>query len=197
VLSDNEGGMRSAVEHLAAHRHERIGFLGDDQGIWTARERKTAFEAAAASLALRGPLCSRVGPYAPGEVARLLTEWTSGPDPVTAVISGNNRVTLAVLHAMREVGVALSLVGYDDFELADVVDPPVTVVHQDPMVLGERAVQQVFARLAAGAGEPTTVIVPTRLIVRGSGRLLPSVAVVGMPLVQVAFTATAAGETHT
>ncbi len=60
--------------------------------------------------------------------------------------------------------------GYDDFELADVVDPPVTVVHQDPMVLGERAVQQIFARLAAGAGEPTTVIVPTRLIVRGSGR---------------------------
>jgi LacI family transcriptional regulator len=71
---------------------------------------------------------------------------------------------------MREVGVTLSLVGYDDFELADVVDPPVTVVHQDPMVLGERAVQQVFARLASGAGEPTTVIVPTRLIVRGSGR---------------------------
>ena len=91
-------------------------------------------------------------------------------DPVTAIITGNNRVTLAVLHAMREAGVVLSLVGYDDFELADVVDPPVTVVHQDPMVLGERAVQQIFARLAVGAGEPTTVIVPTRLIVRGSGR---------------------------
>jgi LacI family transcriptional regulator len=74
---------------------------------------------------------------------------------------------------MRESGVSVSLVGYDDFELADVVDPPVTVVHQDPMVLGERAVQQVFARLAAGAGEPTTVIVPTRLIVRGSGRPAP------------------------
>lgn len=174
VLSDNEGGMRSAVEHLAAHRHERIGFLGDDQSIWTARERRAAFAAAASSLGLRGPLCSRVGPYAPGEVAELLTGWTSGPDPVTAVISGNNRVTLDVLHAMRDAGVSVSLVGYDDFELADVVDPPVTVVHQDPMVLGERAVQQVFARLAAGAGEPTTVIVPTRLIVRASGRPVPA-----------------------
>ena len=56
VLSDNEGGMRSAVEHLAAHRHERIGFLGDDQSIWTARQRKAGFASAAASLALRGPL---------------------------------------------------------------------------------------------------------------------------------------------
>lgn len=170
VLSDNEGGMRSAVEHLAAHRHERIGFLGDDQSIWTARQRKAGFASAAASLSLRGPLRSRVGPYAAGEVAALLREWTDEPDPVTAIITGNNRVTLAVLHAMREAGVVLSLVGYDDFELADVVDPPVTVVHQDPMVLGERAVQQIFARLAAGAGEPTTVIVPTRLIVRRSGR---------------------------
>jgi LacI family transcriptional regulator len=174
VLSDNQGGMRSAVEHLAAHRHERIGFLGDDRSIWTARERRTAFAAAAASLGLRGPLRSRVGPYGPGEVAELLTEWTSGSDPVTAVITGNNRVTLVVLQAMRESGVTVSLVGYDDFELADIVDPPVTVVHQDPMVLGERAVQQVFARLAAGAGEPTTVIVPTRLIVRGSGRPVPA-----------------------
>jgi LacI family transcriptional regulator len=173
VLSDNAGGMRSAVEHLAAHRHERIAFLGDDRAIWTARERQAAFEGAAASLALRGPLLSRLGPYMEGEVGDLLRAWSRGPDPATAVITGNNRVTVTVLHAMREVGVVLSLVGYDDFELADVVDPPVTVVHQDPLVLGERAVQQVFARLAAGAGEPTTVIVPTRLIVRGSGRPAP------------------------
>jgi LacI family transcriptional regulator len=170
VLSDNEGGMRSAVEHLAAHRHERIGFLGDDQSIWTARERAAAFAAATRALGHREPLRSRIGPYPAGELAALLHEWTAGPDPVTAVITGNNRVTLAILHAMREVGVSLSLVGYDDFELADVLDPPVTVVHQDPLVLGERAVQQIFVRLAAGAGEPTTVVVPTRLIVRGSGR---------------------------
>jgi LacI family transcriptional regulator len=173
VLSDNEGGIRSAVEHLAAHRHERLGFLGDDGAIWTARVRKTAFDSAAASLGLRGPLRSRVGPYTSGEIGGLLREWTSGPDPVTAVVTGNNRVTVAVLHAMREAGLTLALVGYDDFELADLIDPPVTVVHQEPLELGERAVQQVFARLAAGAGEPRTVIVPTRLVVRGSGRSQP------------------------
>ncbi len=170
VLSDNEGGMRSAVEHLAAHRHARIGFLGDDATIWTARQRRAAFGRAATSLALPGPLRCALGPYPSGQVAAYLLEWTSGDDPVTAVVTGNNRVTLAVLSAMRELGLRLGLVGYDDFELADVVDPPVTVVHQDPLVLGERAVQQVFARLAAGSGEPATVVVPTRLVVRASGR---------------------------
>ncbi len=170
VLSDNDGGMRSAVEHLAAHRHVRIGFLGDDTSIWTARRRHEAFCAAAASLGLPGPLHATLGPYAPGQVAAYLAEWTSEPDPVTALVTGNNRVTLEVLSAMRALALPLGLVGYDDFELADVVDPPVTVVHQDPLVLGERAVQQVFARLATGRGEPRTVVVPTRLVVRASSR---------------------------
>lgn len=175
VLSDNEGGMRSAVEHLAAYQHRRIGFLGDQASIWTARRRRAGFERAAGSLGLPGPRRCRLGPYADGEVTTLLREWTGGPDRLTAVITGNNRVTLNVLHAMRDLDVRLALVGYDDFELADLVDPPVTVVHQDPVVLGERAVQQVFIRLATGPGEPTTTVVPTRLIVRGSGRLAPPV----------------------
>ncbi len=170
VLSDNEGGMRSAVEHLAAHRHERIGFVGDDASIWTARRRHAAFCAAAASLGLPGPMRTALGPYASDGLEAYLAEWTAGPTPVTALVTGNNRVTLAVLAAMRRTTRPLSLVGYDDFDLADVLDPPVTVVHQDPLVLGERAVQQVFARLATGLGEPTTVTVPTRLVVRASGR---------------------------
>jgi LacI family transcriptional regulator len=175
VLSDNDGGMRGAVEHLAAHRHERIGFLGDDVTIWTARQRHAAFGRAAAALGLPGLLRCVLGPYPGGRVAALLVEWTSGADPVTALVTGNNGVTLAVLTAMRELGLRLGLVGYDDFELADVVDPPVTVVHQDPLVLGERAVQQVFARLATGPGDPTTVVVPTRLVVRASGRRVTAV----------------------
>ncbi len=173
VLSDNEGGMRSAVEHLAAHRHDRIGFLGDDPSIWTAQRRRDAFCAAVASVGLPGPVRTALGPYPPGRVVALLGEWTSGDQAVTAVVTGNNRVTLDILTALASSPTLrgrLSLVGYDDFDLADVVDPAVTVVHQDPPMLGERAVQQVFARLAAGVGEPTTVVVPTRLVARASGR---------------------------
>jgi LacI family transcriptional regulator len=162
------------VEHLAAHRHERIGFLGDEPSIWTAQRRRAAFCAALESLGLPGPVRTALGPYPPGRVAAHLDAWTTDERPVTAVVTGNNRVTVDLLSALAgspTLRDRLSLVGYDDFDLADVVDPPVTVVHQDPPLLGERAVEQVFARLAAGAGEPTTVVVPTRLVVRASGRL--------------------------
>ena len=94
-------------------------------------------------------------------------------DPVTAIITGNNRVTLAVLHAMREAGNLCRSAGYDRGLRVGRRRRPSgaqAAPSQDPMVLGERAVQQIFARLAVGAGEPTTVIVPTRLIVRGSGK---------------------------
>lgn len=168
VLSDNEGGVRSAVEHLVARRHERLAFLGDDGSVWTSRRRRDAFAAAVRSLDLPAPLRMQVGPYATGELPQILKDWTHGASPVTALITGNNRVTVAALRTMKQQGLSMSVVGYDDFDLADVVEPPVTVVHQDPDALGERAIQQVFARLASARGAPKTIVVPTRLIVRES-----------------------------
>lgn len=170
VLSDNDGGTRSAVEHLAAHRHDRIGFIGDDAAIWTAQRRRTAFVQAHESLGLPGPAITAMGPYSDDEVAKTLRQWGTGRSPVTALVTGNNRVTLAVLRAMRTLGLEFALVGYDDFELADFLEPPVTVIHQDPGALGQHAVQQVFARLDGDATPPRTIVVPTRLIVRGSSR---------------------------
>lgn len=170
VLSDNDGGTRSAVEHLAAHRHQHLGFLGDDAAIWTAQRRHTAFVHSYDSLGLPGRPRTALGPYAEGEVSDILQEWCSGTAPVTAVLTSNNRVTLAVIVAVRTLGLDLVVVGYDDFELAEFLEPPITVVHQDPAALGARAVQQIFARLDGDDAEPRTLVLPTRLIVRGSAR---------------------------
>lgn len=170
VLSDNEGGVRSAVEHLAAHRHDRIGFLGDDAAIWTAQRRCTAFVSSHETLSLPGRPLTRLGPYAEGEIESILRSWCAGATPVTAVITSNNRVTLEVISAIRRAGLDLVVIGYDDFELADFLEPPITCINQDPAALGERAIQQLFARLDGEESEPRTHIIPTRLIVRGSAR---------------------------
>lgn len=170
VLSDNDGGTRSAVDHLAAHRHEHLGFLGDDATIWTTQRRHTAFVESCDSLELPGRPRTAFGPYADGEVSEILRDWCRGPAPVTAVLTSNNRVTLAVIVAIKTLGLDLVVVGYDDFELAAFLEPPVTVVHQDPAALGECAVQQIFARLDGDDAEPRTRVLPTRLIVRSFPR---------------------------
>lgn len=139
-------------------------------GIWTARQRRAAFVEVVSSLGLPGPALVGMGPHRPESVARWLREWRELPEPPTAVRTGNNRVTLGALHAMRISGVRLSLVAYDDIEYAGLVDPPITAIHQDPMARGSLAAQQIFARLVGDESPPATVVVPTRLMVRASSR---------------------------
>jgi len=169
VLSDNFGGIRSAVEHLVAHGHRRIGFLGDSADVWTARQRREGFMTTHRDLRLPGQPLVVMGPHTPETIRAALATWTSGADPVTAIITGNTRVTIPALTSLHEWGTRLSLVAYDDFELSDVVEPSVTVVFQDPAGLGQKAAQQLFARLLGDEGPARTLVLPTRLIVRASG----------------------------
>ena len=65
----------------------------------------------------------------------------------------------------------VALVGFDDFELADLLGT--TVVRADPWRLGEQAAALAFARLDGDDRPPLEITVPTELIVRGSGEVAP------------------------
>jgi LacI family transcriptional regulator len=65
------------------------------------------------------------------------------------------------------------VVGFDDLELADLLDPGLTVVAQDPAAIGRAAAEQLFARLDGDPGPGKHIVVPTRLVMRGSGELPP------------------------
>ncbi len=177
VLSDNGGGIRGAVDHLVAHGHRHLAFLGDSATLWTTRERRAAFVAAHEALGLPGEPRVAAGPYPAAALRDLVEGWSTGSPATTGFVTGNNRVTVAVLHAAHELGLRPALVGYDDFELADLLDPPVTVVHQDPEAMGSRAAQQLFARIAGDDAPPATIVMPTRLVVRESGALPTAAAV--------------------
>ena len=65
------------------------------------------------------------------------------------------------------------MVGFDDFELADLLEPGVTVIAQDPALMGRLAGEQVFRRLDDGSLPTRRIVVPTRLVTRGSGEIRP------------------------
>ncbi|WP_327087566.1 LacI family transcriptional regulator [Nonomuraea sp. NBC_01738] len=162
VLSDNAGGMAAAVRHLHAHGHRRIGYLGDDPAVFTSRERVAGFRAAMAAHGLAVPGHEvRLGAPNPGWAATSLDTVLGGPDPVTALITANNRMTAEVLKLRRDLP---ALVAFDDLELAELLTPGLTVVAQDPEAIGNAAMDL----LAAPAGQPREVRVPVRLIPRGS-----------------------------
>ena len=72
-----------------------------------------------------------------------------------------------------EIGDAPALVGFDDFELADLLDPPVSVVSLDPAELGRAAAELLFARLDGDREPPRRIVLPARLTARGSGETRP------------------------
>ncbi|WP_405737362.1 LacI family transcriptional regulator [Streptomyces sp. NBC_01537] len=180
VLSDNAGGTRDGVAHLIAHGHRRIGFIGDQPHIHTAAERLRGYREAMASagLAVRDAWVSS-GPTSPERVRAELERMLAGPEPITALFAGNNRITVTAVRVLyegdrdRDGPGQVALVGFDDFELADLLRPGVTVVAQDPALLGLTAARLLFQRLDGASGEPARVELPCRLIARGSGEIPP------------------------
>jgi LacI family transcriptional regulator len=176
VVTDNFGGARDAVEHLLGVGHRRIGFLGDRPDVYTAAERLRGFRETLArhgveeeSDLIRHPHFRGVGAY------ETTLELLSGNDPPTALLTSQNLITIAAVRAMHALGLQhrVALVGFDDVLLADAVDPGLTVVAQDPGGLGRRAAELLFERLDGFHGPSRQVVLPTRLIQRGSGELPP------------------------
>ncbi|GAA0480016.1 MULTISPECIES: LacI family DNA-binding transcriptional regulator [Streptomyces] len=175
VLSDSFGGARDAVAHLIAHGHRRIGFIGDQPRIHTAIERLRGYRTAMAEAGL--PVDESwvaLGPTAPERVRTAAEAMLSAPEPVTALFSGNNRVTVTVVRVLAGHPRPVALVGFDDFELADLITPGITVVAQDAALLGRTAATLLFRRLEGTDEPPQQRVIPTRLIPRGSGELPPA-----------------------
>jgi LacI family transcriptional regulator len=175
VLADNVGGTRTGVAHLIGHGHRRIGFIGDGAGIYTANQRQRGYQQAMedAGLPIHGSWVARAKP-SPASVKAGLEQMTTGPEPVTAVFCGNNRTTVFALRETVRASRRIALVGFDDFELADLVDPAVTVVAQNPGEMGRRAAELLFGRLAGTRGPAQYIELGTELIVRGSGEIAPA-----------------------
>ena len=174
VRSGNHDGARAGVAHLIAHGHRRIAFVGDRLRIGTARERLGGYRAAMAEAGL--PVDESwiaLGPTDPGRVRTDTARLLEGPRPVTALFTGNNRVTVTVVRLLAARPRRPALVGFDDFELADLLSPPVTVVTQDPALLGSTAADLLFRRLHGSGQAPRDVVLPTTLVARGSGEIPP------------------------
>jgi LacI family transcriptional regulator len=176
VVSDNVGGARTAVEHLVAAGHRRIAFLGDQPEIFTAAERLRGYREA---LAVQGIQIDAEIIHHPAfratDVDATVRALLDLPAPPTALFTAQNLITLAALRSLHQLRLerSVALVGFDDIPLADVLDPGVTVVAQDPPALGRQAAQLVFSRLDGYDGPSRRIVLPTTLIQRGSGEIPP------------------------
>ena len=176
VLTDNAAGVRRGVRHLVEHGHRRIAYLGDLHKIATAAERHRGYleeladqkiktEATLVRLDLRG---IEKAESAVMDLLRL-------PNPPTALLTGQNLITIGAFRALRRLDLhrRVALIGFDDILLADLLEPGITVIAQDPAAIGRTAAELLFRRLDGDRSPSEHRIVLTRMITRGSGEIPP------------------------
>jgi LacI family transcriptional regulator len=171
ILLDNVGGAAKATEHLLAHGHHRIGVVGDPLSIHTIAERVAGHKQ---TLERSGILVDesliRVGAHDIPSAEAATQDLLELSDPPSAIFATNNRACIGALHALQAMDGHTALVGFDDFELANLLG--VTVVQHDPHEMGRRAAKLLFARLAGDERPPRRIVLPTELIVRGSAEVV-------------------------
>jgi LacI family transcriptional regulator len=175
VVCGNADGARNGVAHLIRGGHRRIGFIGDSPRIYTSMLRHRGYREAMAAAGLKvDDAWVTMAPPTAECVRDALRQMLAGPAPITAVFCGNNRISVA---ALRELGALssrpLAFVGFDDFELADLLSPGITVVAQDVGRLGRVAAELLFRRLAGDRGPAERIEIATQLVPRGSGEIPP------------------------
>ncbi|HET9080597.1 MAG TPA: LacI family DNA-binding transcriptional regulator [Trebonia sp.] len=182
VVSGNRLGAVAAVDHLLSFGHQRIAYLGDSPAVATAAQRFDGYRHALDRAGLPvDPLIVRHDLRSIEAATRAAIEVLSRPGAATALFASQNLVTIGAVKALRQLGLQdrIALVGFDDFLLADVLLPGTTVITQDAAQLGRLAAELLFERLDGDNSPSRTHVVPTGIIVRGSGeiRCPPSMAV--------------------
>jgi LacI family transcriptional regulator len=180
VLSDNMIGARRGVEKLIELGHRRIAFVGGTATLVTAQQRYQGFfdAMARAGIGVDSTLV-HLDASSAEKSAAIVRSLVAREDRPSAIFSAQNMITIGAVRALREFDLQhrIALIGFDDFTLADLLDPGVAVVAQDPRTIGQRAAELLFSMMADPASARTSladVIVPTTLIMRPSGEIRPA-----------------------
>ena len=174
VTVDNLAGAVAGVSHLLRQGHTRVAFLGDLARIETAAARLEGYRRACRDAGLELDPRLEVSDLRSSQAAHdALARMLDLDEPPTAVFAARNALTIGAVSALRERGLTrtLALVGFDDFPLADILDPALTVVRQNVHQIGAEVTQALFARLDGDDSPPRHVVVQPTLVVRGSGEV--------------------------
>jgi LacI family transcriptional regulator len=172
LLVQNKRGAEQGTEHLIELGHKRILFVGLARALYTMRMRVEGYKRAMNSARLTQQICTVSDALA--DMLSALQPILAASDPPTAIFCANNLTTRHVLHCLNSLGMhppsPIALVGFDDFETADLMRPGITVVRQPVESMGRLAGDLLFSRLGKGGGSGPSkrIVLPVELVIRGS-----------------------------
>ncbi len=181
---DDEVASYELTRHLLGMGHRRFGFVKGLAGHLSAEQRYSGFLRALSEAGVgeetvvtaRGNFTFRSG-------VELTPGLLQGAKPPTALICANDDMAVGALFSIHKMGMNvpsdLSLVGFDDTPVSEIIWPPLTTVHQPLKAMGYRAVEIIIERIKNGGVAPAArfEIIPHRVVIRESSAVPQTVAV--------------------
>lgn len=173
VDADNVGGARAAVAHLTRGGRKAIATITGPPEMYAARCRLRGYREALADAGLdEVPSLVAQGDFTEASGRRAMAGLIDRHPEVDAVFAASDTMAAGALTALREAGRRVpqdvAVVGFDDFELAEQTEPPLTTVRQPMEEIGRTMVRLLLEQLDQPQVAWSHVLLRTRLVVRAS-----------------------------
>ena len=177
IKLDNRGAVLEATAHLTALGHRRIGLVNVPRSITPGEERYYGYldGLRAAGIAVTGELIRESG-FGIDDAYHATKELLRVSPPPTAILAMSELTTVGVLRACRRQGLAvpddISVIGFDEFAQADLLDPPLTTIEQPIDEYSEMAARALSKIIAGEYSGPRITSLRARLNLRKSCRMV-------------------------
>jgi LacI family transcriptional regulator len=155
VVTNNFAASRLAVQHLIEHGRKNVACLTGESGLFTIRERMRGYRAAIDRAGLRQIVETTIQDY--DSACAVIERLIHSKHPPDGLFTLKNSTTIFAFEALQNLGVRvpeeISLLGFDDFELASTVRPPISVMRQPVQSIGRSAAELLFEQLLASASK--------------------------------------------
>jgi DNA-binding LacI/PurR family transcriptional regulator len=174
VLSDNLSGADQAIQYLCSLGHEKIAHIAGDSTIHAGKVRIEGYKMAMEKQGLPMPEEYLVngGLFSLEEGRKAMEKLMDLNEPPTAVFIAGDHMAIGAMEAAKSRGIRIpediSIIGYDDIEMASYVTPKLTTVRQNTDVLGVRAAQLLIKQMVQDKKIVTEEVIPVQLIERDS-----------------------------
>lgn len=173
VKVNNELGAKKAVKYLFAQGHERIGFISGPHKDLNAIERYHGFMEAYASagFTFKDEMIQH-GDWQKESGAEAVKTFMKLPQPPTALFCANDHMAIGAIQTMVSMGINVpgdvSVIGFDDAEVSEIVVPNLTTVKQSLDQMGLLGAQEVLRQVNDPSSEKTHENLEPDLILRDS-----------------------------
>jgi DNA-binding LacI/PurR family transcriptional regulator len=173
VEIDNRGGARQAVDHLLAGGRRAIASIAGPQDMEAGVNRLAGYRDALAAAG-RPVLDSlvRYGDFGEESGAHAMRALVEDNPVVDAVFTASDPMALGAMRTLKELGRRIpddvAVIGFDDSPVGPHTDPPLTTVHQPVEDMGRQMTRLLLSRIRGEQVADQEIVLPTRLVVRGS-----------------------------